>query len=380
MATRSSSLPPGVSSPLTEENEHNHNGLIVIITSLGLFLVLASLGIRMFASSKRSILLRDDYVLFVVVACACVQVSLVLVQVHFGWGQSKDILRSADSSSMLKAGYAADLLYVLILGLSKICTMLFYQNLSLPRTKWMIKSILVACTLWTLLAMLLLAIRCSSDPWVDIDHECPGLLPRWRAISALDIILEAFILSYPVGIILNVQISPRKKMIVLGILSFRIILIPLSAVHLYFVQRQIRSSDPTLLGAYATTTAELHMSLSIVLLTISSLKLFVAVYEDDQGFAYTEEISGSHSNSGPTAPTAWKLSRHIKDPSLQPRRNGTDREPILQGTSASASSSKTPCLLKRTNAIMKSVQISVTRESIELDERGGGAVKSTTDV
>ncbi|RAH67871.1 uncharacterized protein BO66DRAFT_141354 [Aspergillus aculeatinus CBS 121060] len=380
MATRSSSLPPGVSSPLTEENEHNHTGLIVIITSLGLFLVLASLGIRMFASSKRSILLRDDYVLFVVVACACAQVSLVLVQVHFGWGQSKDILRSADSSSMLKAGYAADLLYVLILGLSKICTMLFYQNLSLPRTKWMIKSILVACTLWTLLAMLLLAIRCSSNPWVDIDHECPGLLPRWRAISALDMILEAFILSYPVVIILNVQISPRKKMIVLGILSFRNILIPLSAVHLYLVQRQIRSSDPTLLGAYATTTAELHMSLSIVLLTISSLKLFVAVYEDDQGFAYTEEISGSHSNSGPTAPTAWKLSRHIKDPSLQPRRNGTDREPILQGTSASASSSKTPCLLKRTNAIMKSVQISVTRESIELDERGGGAVKSTTDV
>ncbi|PYI24151.1 hypothetical protein BO99DRAFT_418818 [Aspergillus violaceofuscus CBS 115571] len=380
MATLPSSLPPGVSPPLTEDNEHNHNGLIVIITSLGLFLVLASLGIRMFASSKRSILLRDDYVLFVVVACACAQVSLVLVQVHFGWGQSENLLRSADFSSMLKAGYAGDLLYILILGLSKICTMLFYQNLSLPRTKWMIKSILVACALWTLLAMLLLAIRCSSDPWVDIDHECPSLLPRWRAISALDIILEVLILSYPVVIILNVQISQRKKMIVLGILSFRIILIPLSAIHLYFIEKQIRSSDPTLLGAYATTTAELHLSLSIVLLTISSLKLFVAVYEDEQGFAYTEEISGSHSNSGPTAPTAWKLSRHIKDPALLPARNGTDREPILQGTSASASSSRTPCLLKRTNAIMKSVQISVTRESIELDERGGVAAKSATDV
>ncbi|RAH87355.1 hypothetical protein BO86DRAFT_300762 [Aspergillus japonicus CBS 114.51] len=380
MATLPSSLPPGVSPPLTEDNEHNHNGLIVIITSLGLFLVLASLGIRMFASSKRSILLRDDYVLFVVVACACAQLSLVLVQVHFGWGQSENLLRSADFSSMLKAGYAGDLLYILILGLSKICTMLFYQNLSLPRTKWMIKSILVACALWTLLAMLLLAIRCSSDPWVDIDHECPSLLPRWRAISALDIILEVLILSYPVVIILNVQISPRKKMIVLGILSFRIILIPLSAIHLYFIEKQIRSSDPTLLGAYATTTAELHLSLSIVLLTISSLKLFVAVYEDEQGFAYTEEISGSHSNSGPTAPTAWKLSRHIKDPALLPARNGTDREPILQGTSASASSSRAACLLKRTNAIMKSVQISVTRESIELDERGGVAAKSATDV
>ncbi|RAL08275.1 uncharacterized protein BO97DRAFT_223958 [Aspergillus homomorphus CBS 101889] len=373
MATLASPLPPGVSPPLTEENEHNHNGLIVIITSLGLFLALASLGIRIFASSKRSILLRDDYLLFVVVACACTQVSLVLVQVHFGWGKSEELILSADYPQMVKVGYVADLLYMLILGLSKICTMLFYQNLFLPRTRWMIKFILMACALWTLAAMLLLALRCSSDPWVDINHECQGLLPRWRAISAIDIILEALILSYPVVIILNVQIPQKKKITVLGILSCRIILIPLSAIHLYYIQKQIQSSNPTLLGAYATTTAELHLSLSIVLLTVSSLKLFVAVYEDDQGFAYTEDISGSHSNSGPTVPTAWRISRHVKDPSLL-RGSGTEHEPILQGTSASASSSRTPCLLKRTNAILKSVQVSVTRESIELEDRGRPAV------
>ncbi|PYH43460.1 uncharacterized protein BP01DRAFT_323083 [Aspergillus saccharolyticus JOP 1030-1] len=373
MAILLSSLPPGVSPPLTEDNEHNHNGLLVIITSLGLFLVLASLGIRIFASSKRSILLRDDYVLFIVVACACAQVSVVLVQVHFGWGKSGELLRSADYFAMVKAGYAADLLYALILGLSKVCTMLFYQNLSLPRTKWMIKCILAACALWILLAMLLLAIRCSSEPWRDINQQCSGLLPRWQAISALDIILEVLILCFPVVIILNVQISLRKKIIVLIILSFRIILIPLSAIHFHYAQKQIRSSDPTLLGAYATTTAELHMSLSIVLLTVSSLKLFVAVYEDDQGFAYTEEITGSNSNSGPTAPTSWKLSRPIRDRG-HCASPGSARQPILQGTSASASSSKTPCLLKRTNAIMKSVQISVTRECIELEERRASGI------
>lgn len=69
MAVLASSLPPGVSPPLTEDNDHNHNGLVVIVTSLALFLVLASLVIRLFASSKRGLMLQDDHVLFAAAVC-----------------------------------------------------------------------------------------------------------------------------------------------------------------------------------------------------------------------------------------------------------------------------------------------------------------------
>ncbi|RAL03183.1 uncharacterized protein BO80DRAFT_423152 [Aspergillus ibericus CBS 121593] len=369
MAVLAASLPPGVSPPLTEDNDHNHNGLIVIITSLSLFLILASLGIRLFASSKRGLLLKDDYVLFAVVICACTQVSLVLLQVHYGWGKSEELIPSRDLIPMEKVGYATDLFYVLVLGLSKIGTILFYQNLSLQRARWMINVILLSCAVWTIIAMLLLGIRCSSHPWSDIDMDCGGLFPRWQAICALDIILEAMILSYPAITIQNVQISLSKKLKVLSILSCRIILIPLSAIHLYYIHSQIYSTDPSLIGTYATSVAELHLGLSIVLLTVSCLKMFIAVYEDDHGFAYTEDSSQSQSHSGRTPHKSWRSSKPVKNLSSF---GSNEEEPILR-TEATVTASPARHEEHQSNAILKSVRISVTRESIELDEMQGSS-------
>ncbi|OOF93883.1 hypothetical protein ASPCADRAFT_7374 [Aspergillus carbonarius ITEM 5010] len=369
MTVLGASLPPGVSPPLTEDNDHNHNGLIVIITSLALFLVLASLGIRLFASSKRGLILKDDYVLLAVVICACTQISLVLLQVHYGWGKSEEMILPGDYAQMEKVGYATDLFYVLVLGLSKVGTMLFYQNLSLERTKWMINVVLSACAVWTIVAILLLAIRCSDHPWSDIDKECSGFFPRWQAICALDIILEGMILSYPAITIRNVQISLSKKLKVLSILSCRIILIPLSAIHLYYIHSQIHSSNPSLVGTYATSVAELHLSLSIVLLTVSCLKMFVAVYEDDHGLAYTEDASNSQSRSGHTPAKSWRSSRPVKGLSSF---GSNEDEPILR-TEATVSASPARHEGHQSNAILKSVRISVTRESIELGDIQGSS-------
>lgn len=61
MATASATpLPSGVSPPLTTDNEHNHGGLIVIMTSLSLVLVLSSLAARIYSAVQRHIFQRDD--------------------------------------------------------------------------------------------------------------------------------------------------------------------------------------------------------------------------------------------------------------------------------------------------------------------------------
>jgi hypothetical protein len=53
--------PPGVSPPLTTDNENDHSGLIVIITALFLVFVLISVAARVFSSYKRRLIQRDDY-------------------------------------------------------------------------------------------------------------------------------------------------------------------------------------------------------------------------------------------------------------------------------------------------------------------------------
>jgi hypothetical protein len=128
-------------------------------------------------------------------------------------------------------------------------------------------------------------------------------------------------------------------------------------VHLYFVQRQIRSSSPTLVGTYATTVAEIHVSLSVVALTVSSLKMFVAVYEDEQGLAYTEDVSESQGNSDGSRRSKSKSSRwprQTQDPEAASAscEGGT----VLHSVSGAWGNS---------NRIVKSVHISVTHETYE---------------
>ncbi|PIG90275.1 hypothetical protein AARAC_006394 [Aspergillus arachidicola] len=205
MPARSSPLQSEIAPPLAVDNDYDHSGSLVVITSLVLFLTLASLSIRAFATSKRSSMLNDDYVLLTVVICACVQVSVTLASVHYGWGKAQDMVSDEDFIPLLKTVYVADLFYVLVIGLSKICSIVFYQNLSIRRSMRTHNVILAACSVWTVLAIAILGARCSESPWKDIDNHCVGLLLRWKVICALDVVLEAFILAYPVGIIYNEQ-------------------------------------------------------------------------------------------------------------------------------------------------------------------------------
>jgi hypothetical protein len=61
MSATSTTLASGVSPPLTTDNDHDHSGLIVVITAVNLCLVFFSLAARTFSSYHRNRLQRDDY-------------------------------------------------------------------------------------------------------------------------------------------------------------------------------------------------------------------------------------------------------------------------------------------------------------------------------
>lgn len=76
-----------------------------------------------------------------------------------------------------KLGYAADIFAVITLGLSKVTTCLFYEGLFSQMQRRFIRAILLSVIIWILVSVLLLAIRCSSKPWNDIDTaQCSGLV------------------------------------------------------------------------------------------------------------------------------------------------------------------------------------------------------------
>ncbi|KAJ5781302.1 hypothetical protein N7457_006462 [Penicillium paradoxum] len=341
MATLSP-VPSGLIPPLTVDNDLNHNGVITVIASFALFLVVGSLGIRVYSAYNRRVYQLDDATFAATVILALAHIVTVFVQIHFGWGKSKSLIADQDRNRVEKAAYSADLLYVAILSSSKASTALFYRTITFRSLLWMAYGLLIVILLCAPITIILLAVRCSHQPWHDINNQCPVLLSHWQILTILDIILEVTILLYPVRSILQLQIILSKKIIVILILGFRSFLIPIGAVHLHYMNRQVNSSDPTLEGSLATILAELHVALSVLVLTAPLMKPFIAAYVDENGLAYTDDASNSRKNPKLTAQCNQSY--------------GTD------------------CALRPGNPlakdrILKGIEILVDREAVELHDR-----------
>ncbi|KAJ5780248.1 hypothetical protein N7457_005408 [Penicillium paradoxum] len=361
MSATLTTLPSGVSPPLTTDNEYNHSGLVVVITAVNLCLVLLSLAARTLNPYHRNSLQRDNYIFYTFVLAAIFQIVIVFCQVHYGWGTPIEDMDTTSKEHMLKIVYTGDIFSIIVLGLSKITACIFYEGLFSQihhRISYVMLLVMVA---WTVLSVLLLGIRCSSNPWSEISAaECSALGPRWEAITALDISTEIVLFVYAALAIHKVKISTEKKIVVFCCLESRILLVPIAAVRLYFILSQISSEDPTLRGSYATVSTEIYIGLSAVCLLTAFLKSLVTVWEDDTGikFAYR---APPKSDSRSRAAASRNISSHRLSRNLRIERGveGWEREedPIIEASEG-----------VRGLQIMKTVHLSVRDESIELSE------------
>lgn len=121
---------------------------------------------------------------------------MVLLQVHFGWGVRLEVgepvddrmlkVRLSNANAMRcisipantsKAGYAAEIISILVLGLSKVSTCLFYEALFSQTQRHFARAILVAVVIWMTMSIVLIAVRCTRNPWEDISNaQCSSLV------------------------------------------------------------------------------------------------------------------------------------------------------------------------------------------------------------
>ncbi|KAJ6129381.1 hypothetical protein N7512_002161 [Penicillium capsulatum] len=347
MATSSPSA-PGMRPPLAAETNLDHAGSIIIITSFTMFLVLGSLGIRVYSAHIRQTRQQDDWTFAGTTILALAQTSLQFVSVHLGWGKTSSLIVARDS--MEKTVYSADIFYIAVLVLSKTSTCVFYRTITMRASHWILYGLLGIIILWGPTAF--------HEPWSDINKTCHILLSRWQIITAIDIFLEATLVLYPLRVIPRLQTTLSKKVIVVATLGCRLVLIPIAAVHLHYVNTQIESTDPTREDALATICAEIHIAFSVLVLIAPLMKPFVAAYVDDNGLAYTDDASKSRSPQSSRSRTVLGFkSRKPQDSILW-----TADEDLIRSGSTGAD-----------NRILKSVQISVDREGLELSDRATGA-------
>lgn len=101
------------------------------------------------------------------------KVSIYYVQMQILMNRTLDIILTPS-----KAGYAAEILSIFVLGFSKVSTCLFYEGLFSQTQLRLSRSILFAVIIWMIMSVILLAVRCTHDPWTDISAARCGSLVR----------------------------------------------------------------------------------------------------------------------------------------------------------------------------------------------------------
>lgn len=272
---------PRLAPPLSLVSPTDKGGLIVVLTALAMCFVLVAFVIRLYVRMAVSGFRLDDCVLTVASVVSCIQSSVVFAQVHKGFGGTAKDLKPAQLTSMQKTAYASDILFVFTLLLSKYCVGFLFMRLTPdPRQRVTAWAIMAASTVWGVISIFLLAIRCHpSHPWADLDDHCSGLFSRWQFIGALDIMTEVALFCMSVYLVYGLQMSMKSKAIVVGAFGVRLPVIIAAALHLRYLHLQMLSADPTLAGAYTVVCAQLELGYGLMASSVPCLKPFMSAFE-----------------------------------------------------------------------------------------------------
>ncbi|KAE8350628.1 hypothetical protein BDV28DRAFT_35225 [Aspergillus coremiiformis] len=165
-----------------------------------------------------------------------------------GLGQSS--LSAVDSENQLsglqQAIYISDIFHVLTLGLGKIALMaLFGMILSGTGRTGVALIVEGFLILWTVTMMIAISLECHPpEVWNLVSGTCLDAA-LWTYFGATNIVIEALLLLIPSVVVYRLHMQLRKRLVVIGCFSVRILDIIVSAIQLHYVEAfDARSSLP----------------------------------------------------------------------------------------------------------------------------------------
>ncbi|KAI9756786.1 MAG: hypothetical protein M4579_003703 [Chaenotheca gracillima] len=223
----------------------------------------------------------DDAMIVSAMVCAIGEVIAISVQVTNGLGEMKSTLSPSKLDAFQRAGYASELLYVFALAFAKVSSLTFLAQLTPDKNHLAVtRAIQASVAVWAVAAVFGVAFQCNMpQPWAIITGKCFNQIAFWDAIGVLDILIDVAIVALPVYIVWSLQMARSGKAIVIGAFASRIIVIPATALRLYFIPRAVGSSDPTLNAWLYIVCTQVAVSMSIFTSCIPYLKPFMESLE-----------------------------------------------------------------------------------------------------
>ncbi|KAF7131023.1 hypothetical protein CNMCM5793_003958 [Aspergillus hiratsukae] len=249
---------------LITDSDHGAYLLLVNVSLLIVlvFFIAAKIGSSIYLKRRRTTTSAPIYVGTII---AIFQTIILQYAIKYGMGRKQDSLTAESFEKYSKYNYAAQLLQIIPVALSKLSTTLLVHILT-PRG-----SVQKACLatmgaigLWTLFALCAITFQCPlPDPWLYRPHRCTAEGALMFPIAVINILTDVAVITLPFFMMHKVQMSQGKRIKILAVI--------LTIGQLATLPQFLTSSDTTWSIVVPSIFAQANMYTNLIVACLPTL-------------------------------------------------------------------------------------------------------------
>ncbi|KAF4964045.1 hypothetical protein FSARC_7994 [Fusarium sarcochroum] len=277
--------------PREHETPFNKAPLIRAIAALLMVIAILSAITRLVTRLATIRTLKTDDILVAASTIVAIAQSIaVIAQGANGMGKLHGPSNS-QISSIMKAQYASDALFIMVLLLAKISATRTIWGMAPRERRKMILATEGLIGAWAVSSIVASFFQCSlPEPWDYINGQCFNRFAFWTYVDAMNIITDLAITLILVQLFVHLKTSTAKKALVIGVFGSRML-------------RAIESKNPLFDMWKSTVIVQIIQCMSIMATCIPYLKPFLDSLESGQMIAgdlrgASSKGSNSRSRSG----------------------------------------------------------------------------------
>ncbi|EHA23250.1 hypothetical protein ASPNIDRAFT_125883, partial [Aspergillus niger ATCC 1015] len=211
--------------PLETITPYDRGPAITIVAFVFFFVTLIIVAVKLgTALYSKTVLLSTDAPLWIALIVAFIQSLLTQFAVDHGLGKHSSSLSTADFSKYNKLTYAAQLLLIPVLSLSKVSTCRLIHRLTPgQRIRRANLITMIAVGLWTVFALFATALQCRPH-WEYLPSHCVGKGAVNYPIILINIVTDLALVVIPLIMIWSVQMTLQKRLQIIASFSSRLVL------------------------------------------------------------------------------------------------------------------------------------------------------------
>ncbi|KAF7157287.1 hypothetical protein CNMCM5623_001410 [Aspergillus felis] len=247
------------------------NWFLVVVAGLS---VLIRLGTKCWIFHR---LTSDDYLIIASLALSIAQSAAISTAVAHGYGYHFTTVSDENLVQVMKSQYAAYILYVASLCLSKLSLSTFIRSLTPVHKDHFQAAVLQGLiTVLGVVGVIGTAFQCHMPrPWDYWHGQCFNLAAWNYFLSVSNIVTDCMIIAQALLLIAGIQATWKKKAVFASIFLSRLVVIIATIIEIVFSRDVRHSTDPTYDYCPTTIVAQVVQCASIVTACWGQLKPFL---------------------------------------------------------------------------------------------------------